>query len=62
MQPRNISFALNTAQSLLRLIASAPDEALKEECRNCLQQVRSIPPSDSRYERYLKLCKHVEAA
>lgn len=62
LQPRNISFALNTAQSLLRLIASAPDEALKEECRNCLQQVRSIPPSDSRYERYLKLCKHVEAA
>ncbi|WP_092388504.1 tetratricopeptide repeat-containing response regulator [Halopseudomonas salegens] len=62
LQPRNISFALNTAQSLLRLMATEPDPALKEECRLCLQQVRSIPPSDSRYERYLKLCKHAEAS
>ena len=62
LQPRNISFALNTAQSLLRLMSSQPDPALKEECLACLHQVRTIPPTDPRYDRYLKLTKHAEAA
>ena len=59
-QPRNVSFALNTAQSLLRLLAAQPDASLKEECLQCLQQVRSMPESDHRYERYQKLCATVE--
>ncbi|MEH6566685.1 MAG: response regulator [Halopseudomonas sp.] len=61
LQPRNISFALNTAQSLLRLLLSAPTDELREECQACLEQVRSMPKSDHRYERYRKLCERVEA-
>src|SRR5690554_7873126 len=37
-QPRNISFALNTAQSLLRLISREPSADLVRECRACLQR------------------------
>jgi len=61
LQPRNISFALNTAQSLLRLLLSEPTDELREECLSCLEQVRSMPESDHRYARYRKLCERVEA-
>ena len=57
----NISFALNTAQSLLRLLANNRDPELKAECQRCLNQVRSMPPSDHRYERYQKLLRTVES-
>ena len=59
-QPRNISYALNTAQSLLRLLAQAPDEALKSECLRCLEQAQSMPSTDKRHERYRKLRKAAE--
>lgn len=52
LQPKNISLALNTAQSLLRLAGNAPNPALREECQNCLDQVKMIPSGDHRYERY----------
>lgn len=61
MQPRNISFALNTAQSLLRMLLAQPDAELKAQCLDCLEQVRSMPPSDARHDRYQKLCKTVAA-
>ena len=54
-QPKNISIALNTAQSLLRLGGDKPDVALLEECRLCLQAVRLLPASDPRYARYQQL-------
>src|SRR5690606_5783869 len=68
-QPRNISFALNTAQSLLRLLArqsagesmERPSAQLKEECRACLQQASHMPASDHRQERYHKLRERLEA-
>jgi len=68
-QPRNISFALNTAQSLLRLLArqpagesmEQPSAQLKEECRACLQQASHMPASDHRQERYHKLRERLEA-
>lgn len=59
LQPRNISFALNTAQSLLRMLLAQPDPELKAQCLDCLDQVRSMPASDARYERYQKLCNTV---
>lgn len=59
MQPRNISFALNTAQSLVRMLLAQPDPELKTQCLHCLEQVRSMPASDARYARYQKLCKTV---
>lgn len=59
-QPRNISYALNTAQSLLRLLAQAPDEALKSECLRCLEQAHNMPSTDKRHERYRKLRKAAE--
>ena len=61
LQPRNISFALNTAQSLLRLLLTEPTDELREECLACLEQLRSMPSSDHRHERYRKLCERVEA-
>jgi cytochrome c-type biogenesis protein CcmH/NrfG len=61
LQPRNISYALNTAQSLLRLLLSAPDPALREECLDCLQRVRNMPPGDPRFERYNKLREKAES-
>lgn len=61
-QPRNVSFALNTAQSLLRQLAVSPDPALREECLRCLDQVRGLPPSDPRHDRYQKLRRSAEAA
>ncbi|MBL4609902.1 MAG: response regulator [Pseudomonadaceae bacterium] len=59
LQPRNISFALNTAQSLLRLLLSEPSAELKAECQQCLAQVSTIPVTDPRHARYEKLCKTV---
>lgn len=59
-QPRNISFALNTAQSLLRQVASTRDPQLKQECQQCLDQVRSMPAADPRQARYLKLRQTLE--
>lgn len=61
LQPRNISYALNTAQSLLRLLLSSPDEALREECLDCLRRVRNMPASDARFERYTKLREKAES-
>ena len=60
-QPRNISFALNTAQSLLRLLDTQTSAALQEECRDCLQRARQMPAGDHRRERYIKLCERLEA-
>lgn len=59
-QPRNISFALNTAQSLLRQHNAKPDAALQQECLRCLEQVRGLAPSDPRYARYQKLRRSAE--
>lgn len=59
LQPRNISFALNTAQSVLRLLLAEPDPELKTECQECLAQVSNIPPTDHRCARYEKLCNTV---
>jgi CheY-like chemotaxis protein len=55
LQPKNISIALNTAQSLLRLGGEQPPAELLDECRACLDAVRMIPASDPRYERYQQL-------
>ncbi|WP_150305584.1 tetratricopeptide repeat-containing response regulator [Pseudomonas saliphila] len=60
-QPRNISYALNTAQSLLQLLAQTPDEALKAECLRSLGQAHNMPTSDKRYERYQKLRRAADA-
>lgn len=60
-QPRNISFALNTAQSLLRLMAREPSAELAQECRACLERASQMPADDHRRERYLKLCDRLEA-
>lgn len=61
-QPRNISFALNTAQSLLRLMRTQPSAVLREECRDCLQRASRMHESDYRRERYLRLCDRLEAS
>lgn len=60
-QPRNISFALNTAQSLLRLLARQPSSELQQECRDCLERASHMPADDHRRDRYLKLCDRLEA-
>lgn len=68
-QPRNISFALNSAQSLLRLLGrqpaaqlqEAPATGLLDECRDCLQRASHMPLGDHRQERYRKLRERLEA-
>ena len=55
MQPKNISIALNMAQSLLHGADANPDAALLEECRACLKLVGMMPDTDARYPRYQKL-------
>jgi CheY-like chemotaxis protein/Flp pilus assembly protein TadD len=55
LQPKNISIALNMAQSLLHGADASSDAALLEECRACLEMVGMIPESDTRYPRYQKL-------
>ena len=59
LQPKNISIALNAAQSLLRMGGDPTPAELAEECRACLDAVRMIPPSDPRYERYQQLRRRV---
>jgi CheY-like chemotaxis protein/Flp pilus assembly protein TadD len=55
LQPKNISIALNMAQSLLHgTDASAPSVEL-EECRACLKTVGLMPDTDPRFSRYQKL-------
>ncbi|TVT84108.1 tetratricopeptide repeat-containing response regulator [Pseudomonas sp. H3(2019)] len=55
LQPKNISIALNMAQSLLHGADASLDSALVEECRTCLKMVGMMPESDARYPRYQKL-------
>ncbi|MBP5078437.1 response regulator, partial [Pseudomonas chlororaphis] len=55
MQPKNISIALNMAQSLLHGTDITQDTALLEECRTCLKMVGLMPDTDARYPRYQKL-------
>jgi predicted Zn-dependent protease len=55
LQPKNISIALNMAQSLLHgADTSAPSVEL-EECRACLKMVGLMPDTDARFPRYQKL-------
>ena len=60
LQPKNISIALNTAQSLLR--QGELNDALRQECRACLDAVRMIPPGDARHARYRQLRQQVGEA
>lgn len=55
LQPKNISIALNVAQSLLRLGGEQLSGEAQAECRACLDAVSMIPASDPRYERYQQL-------
>jgi CheY-like chemotaxis protein/Tfp pilus assembly protein PilF len=55
MQPRNISIALNLAQSLLHTKGSQPDPQILAECRACLNRIGTIATNDARYERYQNL-------
>ncbi|MNE06060.1 hypothetical protein D3C80_986380 [compost metagenome] len=55
LQPRNISIALNLAQSLLHFGPQKLDENALQECRASLKTVGKMPDSDPRYERYQKL-------
>lgn len=55
LQPKNISIALNMAQSLLHGGDASLDTTLLEECRVCLKMVGMMPESDARYPRYQKL-------
>ena len=55
LQPRNISFALNAAQSLLRVAAEGNNAELFAEAREGLRRIAGIPRDDQRYERYVKL-------
>jgi tetratricopeptide (TPR) repeat protein len=54
LQPKNISIALNMAQSLLHPGQNLGEAGL-EECRASLKSVGKIPDSDPRFERYRKL-------
>ncbi|WP_347901528.1 response regulator [Pseudomonas purpurea] len=55
MQPKNISIALNMAQSLLHGADAGLDGALLEECQAALKMVGLMPDSDPRFARYQKL-------
>ncbi|WP_095080386.1 tetratricopeptide repeat-containing response regulator [Pseudomonas sp. Irchel s3h17] len=55
LQPKNISIALNMAQSLLHGNTASLDATLLDECRRCLKRVGLMPESDLRYPRYQKL-------
>lgn len=59
LQPKNISIALNAAQSMLRLGTEQPSSEWREEARSCLDGVRMIAPSDARYARYQQLRRRV---
>lgn len=55
LQPKNISIALNMAQSLLHVKSVSADATGLEECRACLKMIGMMPDTDPRYERYQKL-------
>ena len=55
LQPKNISIALNMAQSLLHGTVTSVPSAEIEECRVCLKMVELMPNTDARYPRYKKL-------
>ncbi len=55
LQPKNISIALNLAQSLLHFGAQKLDPIALQECQASLKMVGRMPDSDPRYERYQKL-------
>ena len=55
LQPKNISIALNTAQSLLQSAGGEMSEALLEESRRCLEVVSQMPETDARHARYQQL-------
>ncbi|WP_268800252.1 tetratricopeptide repeat-containing response regulator [Pseudomonas huanghezhanensis] len=55
LQPRNISIALNMAQSLLHIGVQNLDAAALQECQSSLKMVGKMPETDARYERYQKL-------
>ncbi len=59
LQPKNISIALNTAQSLLQLGGEKITPAQLEEAQRCLEVVSQMPDSDARYARYLQLQRRV---
>lgn len=59
-QPRNISFALNTAQTLLRLAGARALPELRDECERCLQLAAAMPTHDHRRERFRKLRERLE--
>jgi tetratricopeptide (TPR) repeat protein len=55
LQPKNISIALNMAQSLLHGTDTSVPSAELEECQVCLKMVGLMPDTDARYPRYQKL-------
>jgi tetratricopeptide (TPR) repeat protein len=55
LQPKNISIALNMAQSLLHGADITVTSVELEECRACLKMVGMMPDTDARYARYQKL-------
>lgn len=55
LQPRNISIALNMAQSLLHIGVQNLDAAALQECQASLKLVGKMPDTDSRFERFKKL-------
>jgi len=55
MQPKNISIALNMAQSLLHGTDTSVESELLQECRACLKLVGMMPDTDARHARYQKL-------
>jgi len=55
LQSKNISIALNMAQSLLPAKGVTPEATQLEECRACLKMIGKMPDTDPRYDRYQKL-------
>jgi Flp pilus assembly protein TadD len=55
LQPKNISIALNMAQSLLHMGVKNLDAASLAECQNSLKLVGKMPETDPRFERFQKL-------
>jgi len=55
LQPKNISIALNMAQSLLHGTDTSVASAELDECRACLKLVGMMPDTDARYPRFQKL-------
>ena len=55
LQPKNISIALNMAQSLLHGTDTSVPSPELVECQTCLKMVGLMPDSDPRFPRYQKL-------